>query len=201
MEVVFQIAVLIVSVVVHEVSHGLAAQALGDPTARLAGRLSLNPLTHLDIFGSFLVPLFLFITNAGFVFGWAKPVPVNPYNLRGKYGEALVALAGPLSNLGVALAVGFLIRFLGPVLPDSFLHIAALVVLINVVLAVFNLVPLAPLDGSKILFGFFPLYLAEARAFLERYGFLLTIIFIVFFFDFLSPVIASLFSLFTGLAF
>ena len=201
MEAVFQIAVLIMSVVVHEVSHGLAAQALGDPTARLSGRLSLNPLLHLDIFGSFLVPLFLFITNAGFVFGWAKPVPVNPYNLRGKYGEALVAAAGPLANLGIALAVGLLIRFLGSVLPDSFLHIAALVVLINIVLAVFNLVPLPPLDGSKILFGFFPLHLAEARAFLERYGFLFVIIFIVFFFEFLSPVIASLFSLFTGLAF
>ena len=126
---------------------------------------------------------------------------MNPYNLRGKYGEALVAAAGPLSNLCIALAVGLLIRLLGSVLPDSFLHIAALVVLVNIVLAIFNLVPLAPLDGSKILFGFFPLHLAEARAFLERYGFLFVIIFIVFFFDFLSPVIGFLFALFTGLAF
>ena len=198
---IFYIIILIMSVIIHEVSHGYAAKMMGDDTAEHAGRLTLNPLKHLDPIGSVLLPLILIISKAGFVFGWAKPVPVNPYNLRGKYGEALVAAAGPLSNLCIALVVGLLIRFLGSVLPDSFLHIAALVVLINIVLAVFNLVPLAPLDVSKILFGFFPLHLAEARAFLERYGFLFVIIFIVFFFDFLSPVIGFLFSLFTGLAF
>ncbi len=201
MEIIFQIAVLVMSVVVHEISHGYAANALGDPTARLAGRLSLNPLKHADPLGSLVVPFLLYITNAGFVFGWARPVPVNTYNLRGKYGEVLVALAGPLSNVSLALIFSLLIRFGSEILPFSFLHIAALVVLINIVLALFNLVPIPPLDGSKILFSLFPLYLREARAHLERYGFFITLIFIVFFLQFLTPVIGFLFALFTGLAF
>lgn len=201
MEIVFQVAVLVMSVVAHEVSHGWMANALGDPTARLSGRLSLNPLRHIDPVGSLLVPLLLFMTKAGFIFGWARPVPVNPYNLRGKYGEAIVAAAGPLTNIGLALVFGLFIRFGREFVPASFLHIAALVVLINLVLALFNLVPLPPLDGSKILFSFFPLRFAFARATLERYGFFLVLIFIVFFWEFLAPVIGWMFSLLTGLAF
>ncbi len=201
MEVIFQIAILVMSVVVHEVSHGWAANALGDPTARLAGRLSLNPMKHLDPLGSLLVPFLLYITNAGFVFGWARPVPVNPYNLRGKYGELLVALAGPLSNLALALVFGSLIRFGSETLPTSFLHIAALAALTNIVLALFNLVPLPPLDGSKILFGLFPIALRNARETLERYGFFFTLLFVVFFWQFLTPLVGLLFALFTGLAF
>src|SRR3989344_2272599 len=138
---VFSILILIMSVVVHEVSHGFVANYLGDPTARLQGRLTLNPLPHIDPIGSVLVPLLLFFTNAGIMFGWAKPVPVNPYNLRGKYGEALVAVAGPLSNIGIAVLFGLLIRVLGETLPPSFFHSAGLIVLINIVLAIFNLVP------------------------------------------------------------
>lgn len=201
MEVIFQIAVLVLSVVVHEVSHGWVANALGDPTARLAGRLSLNPMKHLDPLGSLIVPFLLFITNAGFVFGWARPVPVNTYNLRGKYGEVFVALAGPISNLSLALVLGLLIRLAGEMLTTPFIHIAALVVLINIVLALFNLVPIPPLDGSKILFGLFPIALRSAREALERYGFFFTLLFIVFFWQFLTPVIGFFFALFTGLAF
>lgn len=201
MEVIFQIAILVISVVVHEVSHGFAANALGDPTARLAGRLSLNPLKHADPLGSLIVPFLLYITNAGFIFGWARPVPVNTYNLRGKYGEVQVALAGPLSNLALALIFGLVIRLGYEILPSSFLHIAALAVLTNIVLALFNLVPIPPLDGSKILFGLFPVALRRARETLERYGFFFSLIFVVFFWQFLTPLVSLLFALFTGLAF
>src|SRR3989344_2299634 len=152
---IFSILILILSVVVHEVAHGLAANALGDPTARLAGRLSMNPMKHIDPVGSVLVPLLLFMTNSSFLFGWAKPVPYNPYNLRDqRWGEMLVAIAGPASNLALALFFGLLIRFGGEgALPASFLSIATLVVITNLVLAIFNLVPIPPLDGSKILFS------------------------------------------------
>src|SRR3990167_8818312 len=107
LDIIFSILILIMSVVVHEVSHGLVANYLGDPTARLAGRLSFNPLKHLDILGSILVPLLLIMSKAGIIFGWAKPVPVNTYNLRWKYGEALVSGAGPASNILIALFFGF----------------------------------------------------------------------------------------------
>ena len=110
-DIVFQIAVLILSVVVHEVSHGFAANALGDPTARLQGRLTMNPLPHIDLIGSIFVPFLLFLSHTGIMIGWAKPVPVNPYNLRGKHAEALVAAAGPFSNLLLALIFGLLVRF------------------------------------------------------------------------------------------
>lgn len=198
LDIVFQLAVLVFSVVVHEVSHGWAANYLGDPTARLAGRLTLNPLSHIDPIGSVLVPLFLFFTQAGVMFGWARPVPVNPYNLRGKYGEAVVAAAGPLSNLALAIFFGLLIRF-GGALPDPFLHLATLTVIINIILAIFNLVPIPPLDGSKILFAFLPHHLQNVRESLERWGFFIVLFFIVFLWQFLSPVIGFLFSLLTGI--
>lgn len=199
LDIIFQIAVLILSVVVHEVSHGFAANYLGDPTARLAGRLSLNPTKHIDPIGSVLVPLLLFFTNAGVMFGWAKPVPVNPYNLRGKYGEAIVAAAGPLSNVGIAIIFGLLIRLAGELLPPSFLHVTVLVVVINIVLAIFNLVPIPPLDGSKILFAFLPYHQQRLRETLERWGFFIVLIFIVFLWQYLTPVIGFIFSLFTGI--
>lgn len=200
LDIVFSIAILIMSVVVHEVSHGLVAERLGDPTARLAGRLTLNPLPHIDPIGSVVVPLLLFFTNAGVMFGWARPVPVNPYNLRGKYGEAIVAAAGPLSNIALSVFFGLLIRF-GGALPDSFLHMATLAVIINIVLAIFNLVPIPPLDGSKILFAFLPYHLQSMREALERWGFFIVLIFIVFLWQFLTPVIGWLFRLLTGLVF
>lgn len=198
LDIIFSIAVLIMSVVVHEVSHGAAANYLGDPTARLAGRLSLNPLRHLDFLGSFVVPLLLILSKAGLILGWAKPVLVNPYNLRGKWGEALVAGAGPASNVALALFFGLLIRLFGGTLPFSFLSLAATIVLINIVLALFNLVPIPPLDGSKILFSFLP-PASPLAAFLERYALLALLFLILFLWNFLTPLVGFLFRLTTGI--
>ncbi len=200
LDALFSLLILVMSVVVHEVSHGWTASYLGDPTARLQGRLTLNPLKHIDPIGSVFIPLLLYFTQAGIMFGWAKPVPVNPYNLRGKYGEALVAVAGPLSNLGLAFIFGLVVRLGGEVLPESFVHIAILAVVINIVLAIFNLVPIPPLDGSKILFAFLPYHLQNVRESLERYGFFIVLVFIVFLWQYLTPVIGQFFSLFTGIS-
>jgi len=199
LDIVFAIAILIMSVVVHEVSHGYAASLLGDQTARYEGRLTLNPIKHLDPIGSILVPL---ITSlAGFTFGWAKPVPVNPYNLRNRrWGELVVAAVGPLSNLALAAVFAALVRLAvsAGYLSCPFLSIAATIVFINILLAVFNLVPIPPLDGSKVLFNLLPLHFWEWRERFERASFLLVILFILFFWQFLQPVILWLFSLFLG---
>ncbi|MSR73414.1 site-2 protease family protein [Candidatus Parcubacteria bacterium] len=201
METFFQIILLVMSVVVHEVSHGYAAFLLGDPTAKNQGRLTLNPIRHLDFFGSILIPAFLVITNAGFLFGWAKPVPYNPYNLRNqKWGEAIVAVAGPASNIFIASVFGLLIRFGAEFLSPAFLKISAILVLINLMLAVFNLVPIPPLDGSKILFAFLPYHMQKFRMMLEQYGFFAVLIFIFFLSGFLAPIMSFLFSLITGYA-
>lgn len=194
---------MLFSVIIHEVSHGYAALALGDPTAQIEGRLTLNPLKHLDPFGSVILPLMLALLPGGLIFGWARPVPYNPYNLRNRrWGELWVAAAGPLSNIAIALVFGTLIRFspaLG--LPEAFVEVSFFIVLINLVLAVFNLVPIPPLDGSKILFALLPEQYARFRETLERAGFLLVIVFIFFFWQFLTPVIAVLLNLFTGMSF
>ncbi len=209
--ILFQVIVLIMSVVIHEVSHGLAALYLGDSTAQRAGRLTLNPLKHLDLWGSIIVPLLMIVT-LGIGFGWAKPVPYNPYNLKDqKNGPALVALAGPLANLIVALVFGLAARFihlnylaqqdiikeflasnyenLSLSISGSFLAIFYLlfimIVVINVLLAFFNLIPIPPLDGSKILFAIIPLKM-ETKIVLEQFGFMLLLIFIFFFSPLLS---------------
>ncbi len=194
---IFSLAVLILSVVVHEVSHGLMANKLGDSTAKEMGRLSLNPIKHLDFMGSFLVPLVSY-SLGGFIFGWAKPVPFNPYNLKNqKWGPGLVALAGPASNLAVALVFGLGLRFIPGLTPATVLASSA-VVYINILLAIFNLVPLPPLDGSKILAGFLPYRYERQFLMLERYGFLLVLIFIFFLFPLISPIFPALFRLITG---
>jgi Zn-dependent protease len=202
MEFVFQIAILILSVVVHEVSHGYAALYLGDKTAFYQGRLTLNPLRHLDPVGSFFVPLITY-TLGGFILGWARPVPFNPYNLRNqRWGEAIVAAAGPLSNILLALIFGLSIRFFAPVLalPESFILVAQIVVFINLILAIFNLIPIPPLDGSKILFALLPPSLYNLRINLERFSLFLVLIFVFFLWKWLIPVVLNIFSLITGLS-
>ncbi len=190
------------SVVIHEVCHGYAAEALGDSTARYAGRLTLNPLKHLDPVGSIIVPFVLSLIPPHVVFGWAKPVPVNPYNLKNRrWGEALVAFAGPASNLALALVFGLLIRFntMSQILPDSFLTISASVTLINILLAVFNLVPIPPLDGSKIFFGLIPQRFVNVRDWLESRSVILFLIFVFFLWQFVDPLVSVLFRLITGI--
>jgi Zn-dependent protease len=201
MDLAFQLIILIMSVVVHEVSHGYAAMLQGDHTAEYQGRLTLNPLKHLDPVGSFLVPLMSYFLG-GFIIGWAKPVPFNPYNLRNRrWGEALVAVAGPLSNICIAGMFSLIIRFGSVTLPGSFIQVSALIVFINILLAVFNLVPIPPLDGSRILFSLFPTNsFAGVRAFLERYSLILALIFIFFLWQYIAPIAYYLFHIFTGLS-
>lgn len=158
-----------VAVILHEVAHGVVALRLGDPTAYYAGRLTLNPIKHIDMWGTVIIPLLLFISGTGLLFGWAKPVPVNYYNLRGgKWGPVWVALAGPATNFIVLVVAGVLARLspAGTQLPAFFVTIA----MINGILMLFNLIPVPPLDGSKVLFLFL-----EGRPdimnWLERFGF------------------------------
>ncbi|MFZ2484841.1 MAG: site-2 protease family protein [Minisyncoccia bacterium] len=200
----FQIAVLIMSVVIHEVSHGYAASMLGDQTARYQGRLTLNPLKHLDFVGSILVPSISYFLG-GFIFGWAKPVPYNPYNLRpGRWSEALVAAAGPASNIVMAIIFGLLLRFSiasgSPLAGPASIEIVSMIVFINILLAIFNLTPIPPLDGSKLVFAIFPDKLQQMRVFFERYGLMLVLFFIFFLWQFIFPVILFLFRLITGFA-
>lgn len=194
MEQIAIIVSLIISIVLHEMAHGYAANALGDPTARLAGRLSGNPLVHLDPLGSVIIPAFLFLTNAGILFGWAKPVPYNPYNLRNqKYGEALVAVAGPAVNVLLAAIFAIIIRLADPLnLSAAFIGLASYIVYINLLLACFNMLPFPPLDGSKILLALLPFALQQKYhqfiTSIERFGFIVTFIFIFVFINvFWSP--------------
>jgi Zn-dependent protease len=161
MESIITIAVLIISIVLHEVAHGYAANWLGDPTARLAGRLTINPVSHIDLMGSIIIPAMLFLTQADFMFGWAKPVPYNPYNLRNQHwGEAFVAFAGPGANFLLAIIFAVLINLSGTLsLSSSFVELASYIVFINVFLGCFNLIPFPPLDGSKVIEPLLPLKL------------------------------------------
>lgn len=202
---IFEIAILIFSVVVHEVSHGYAALALGDKTAQYAGRLTLNPIKHIDPFGSVILPTLSYVLG-GFIFGWAKPVPYNPYNLRNqKWGPAMVGAAGPFINLLIAIVFGLALRFApqflsgtSPAFFINFITIAGTISLLNLILAVFNLIPVPPLDGSKVLFAILPWRFRALQAFLEQYGLFVLILFIVFLSRFISPIVLSLFHLITG---
>lgn len=194
------------SVVVHEVSHGIMALKLGDPTAKYAGRLTLNPFKHLDLWGSFVVPLVM-IFSLGVAFGWAKPVPYNPYNLKNqRTGPALVGLAGPLSNIIVALIFGLAARFItmnslikvdiiqnlmsgnyenlsfsvSGSFSSIFFLLFSMIIIINLFLAFFNLIPIPPLDGSKLLFAFLRLK-NETVIMLEQFGFMFLLFFVFIF--------------------
>lgn len=196
---IFYIAILIMSVVIHEVCHGFMAEKFGDKTARLAGRLTLNPLKHLDWFGSVLLPAVLYFSS-GFVFGWAKPVPYNPNNLRDlKKGTIAIASAGILANLALAIFFGLVLRFTTNLnLPEGFHFIVSTIVIVNLALAIFNFIPIPPLDGSKIIFPLLPERFFAAIELFERYSIIFFLIFVVFFADYLFPVLAFLYRLITG---
>ncbi len=197
---IFQIVIIIASIVFHEVSHGYAAYFLGDPTAKYAGRLTLNPIKHIELFGSIIVPLITY-SLGGVVFGWAKPVPYNPYNLKAKHGEVIVALAGPVSNLLIAIVFSLYIRSLGDAVSTSPAgHISILIVLVNLTLALFNLIPIPPLDGFKIFFGLLPYRFRGAKEFVERNMLVFMLVVIVGISFVLDPLVLKLFSIMTGVA-
>ena len=199
--VIFEIIVLIFSIIIHEICHGYVAELLGDPTARLKGRLTLNPLKHIDPIGSIIVPI---ITSlGGLTFGWAKPVPFNPYNLKNRrIGELLIALAGPASNFLIAFVFGLFIRFgVGPSV--IFFQLCLYIVLINISLAVFNLIPIPPLDGSKVLFAAFPenpKWTAIRRS-IEQYSIVFLFILVVFLWKLVVPILPFFLKIFTGISF
>jgi len=198
---IFSIAILIMSVVIHELAHGYAALWMGDPTAKYACRLTMNPIKHLDWFGSVIVPLVMAILPGNFILGWAKPVPYNPYNLKNlRWGELVVAIAGPISNLVLALIFGIFFRYgVSFGFEESIMQITLYVVVINVALAIFNLFPVPPLDGSKILFALLPPRMLYIREFLEKNALIFIIIFIFFVWQILSPIIFWIVELLTGL--
>jgi Zn-dependent protease len=199
---IFSLIVLLFSVIIHELAHGYVAYSLGDPTAKYEGRLTLNPLKHLDPFGSVILPLLLFIAGSPFLFGWAKPVPINPYNFTDKkYGEIKVSIAGPASNFLLAIIFGLILRFI----PDSIIlynpgiSIAlGYIVAINIWLAIFNLIPVPPLDGSWILFSFLPASWQGAKVFLKQYGIVILVLLILFGGSAWFTITSVLFQLITG---
>jgi Zn-dependent protease len=204
---IFTVVVLIISIILHEVAHGYAAEALGDPTAKLAGRLTLNPLPHIDPVGSVLIPGILVLTNAGLLFGWAKPVPYNPYNLKNqRWGEAIVGIAGVATNILIAVIFAVIARVAFGNGMEEFAGFAAVVSFVNLFLGLFNLIPFPPLDGFTVLRGLLPYrYSLSLRKLEEQFmagGFLALIIFLLIFSQFLarpfSQFVVYVFGLLTG---
>ena len=195
----FQFAVLMFSVIVHEVSHGLMALKLGDETAKREGRLTLNPIPHIDPIGTILLPLILFLSKSPILLGWAKPVPYNPLALFKdfKYGPLKVALAGPLSNLAIALVFGLILRFI-PIIPYNMAPFIQIIVLINCLLFVFNMLPIPPLDGSKILTTFLPYEYARKLEEMGLMGILWVFLFLLLFPGFIQGMAFSLANLIMG---
>lgn len=194
---IFYIVVLIISVIFHEMAHGYAALSQGDKTALYAGRLTINPMKHLDLWGSFIIPLFLVLSSAGFIIGWAKPVPYNPANLRNKkWGTIWVASAGVLTNFAIALIFGLIVRFVP--LSGTSLLLVEIIVITNILLGVFNLVPIPPLDGSKIIMALTPARFERQVRVIERYSLFILFVFILYGWEAIEPIIFGLFTLFTG---
>jgi len=225
--IILSIIILIFSIIVHEYGHAWMANRLGDSTAKDLGRLTLNPIPHIDLFGSILLPLFFVLSGSGFLLAWAKPVPYNPNRIRDKkYGDLKVAIAGPGSNIIIAIIFGLLARFLpitseiklsllssylsgdnnlinslisGNLLNTIFL-MAIIFCFLNLLLAIFNLIPVPPLDGSKILINFLPERARYKMLSIEKYGMFIILFLLMFgFFKLLFiPILYSL-SLLTGI--
>lgn len=200
--IIFQFAVFIISVIVHEISHGAVAYYLGDETAYRMGRITMNPINHIDPFGSIILPLVLSLPLIfgiqPVIVGWAKPVPYNPNNLKNpKSGGGLIAWAGPASNLLIACVFAGILALVSVNAPltAAFQYI----ILINLMLAIFNLVPIPPLDGSKILAAFLP-YHSPVIAFIERNSMVLLLAFLFFGLSVVQVVVGFLFRLLTGMA-
>jgi len=208
MEVILTLIILILSVIAHEVAHGYAANTLGDPTARLAGRLTLNPFPHIDLIGSIILPALLVFTHSPIMFGWAKPVPYNPYNLRHqRWGETFVSLAGVATNILLAIIFGLIVRFSATIgLDTTAISLAATIAFINLFLGLFNLIPFPPLDGFTALRSALPWHLSSGLNRLEHHvrtmGVMSLILFlIVFSYIFAVPffnLVAWIFMLITG---
>ena len=196
---IFTLIVLLLSIIIHEIAHGSVAFYLGDPTAKDAGRLTLNPLPHLDMLGSVIVPIFLFLITggAGPIFGWTKPVPVNPYNFRDqKWGTLKVSIAGPLVNFLIAITFSLIIRFFTPTL--ALIKLFEIIILYNFAWGLFNLIPILPLDGHHILFALLPEKLGNIKVFLRKYSFILLILFVYFGSGIIFFGAVSLYSFFSG---
>lgn len=200
--------VLILSIIAHEVAHGYAANSLGDPTARLAGRLTLNPIPHIDLMGSIVIPALLIFTQSPILFGWAKPVPYNPYNLKNqRWGETLVAAAGSATNIFLAILFGLMVRFGSSIgFGQTALSLAATIAFVNLFLGLFNLIPFPPLDGFTALRSALPWRLSSGLGRFEQYvrtaGMLSIILFLLIFsYVFAQPffnLVTWLFGLLTG---
>ncbi len=195
---IFQLIVLLFSVIIHEVSHGLVAMSLGDDTAKNAGRLTLNPLKHLDPVGSVLLPLVLFLSHLPII-GWAKPVPYNPYNLHKdyRYGPLKVAVAGPLSNVSVAIAFAVVVRLFASFLSTTAIALLGFVIFLNITLAVFNLLPIPPLDGSKLV-SLISLRFSRMMENMGFYGFILVLLFLYLFSQYIFMVSYAVFQFMAG---
>ncbi|OIO33328.1 MAG: hypothetical protein AUJ70_03425 [Candidatus Omnitrophica bacterium CG1_02_40_15] len=174
MNLFLNLCIFFFAVIIHEYAHGWVAWKLGDSTARFMGRLTLNPLAHIDPIGTIFLPLILLITHSPVLFGWAKPVPVDFFNLKNpKQGMIWVGLAGPAANILFAIALSLLLKI--PLLTSSYLAVSVITtaIIVNLVLAVFNLVPIPPLDGSRVMMGLLPYNLSVEYAKIEPYGFII----------------------------
>lgn len=199
-EEIFSLFVLFFSIAIHEVAHASVALSLGDSTAKEEGRLTLNPISHIDPFGTIFLPLFLYITTFGQgpIFGWAKPVPVNPLNFKNvKTGIVKVSLAGPLVNFFLGLFFALFIRFLNRSSP--LLSFFSLVSLYNFNLAFFNLIPIPPLDGFNLLFNLVPERFSQVKIFLVRNSLWLMVIFFIFGLDIVFTLASFSFHFFSGI--
>jgi len=193
---IFYLIVLIFSIVIHEVAHGYAALYYGDTTARDAGRLTLNPIKHIDLFGSIILPLILFMTGSPYMVGWAKPVPYNPMRLNNaKKGTRFVAFAGIFANLCLVAIFTIFVRLFANNLPEKTIQIFLLIIIVNLVLAMFNLLPVPPLDGSKILASFGNSRLREMVEYPSGMTMIFFFIIAIFLWQYLAPFVFKIYTI------